>query len=548
MKTLTHKRLRYFSKNKPRFILLFILVISFITHSCYKDRLDLDKIAGGKWTPEVAGPIAHADLSMSYLIKDSKNIWKEYPDGLLSLIYRQNAITDIAADIISVPDQQNDTTFNFSLSPAMQVGDSTFEYLVFDTQFTGHNGERLDSILIKNGLMEFEVTTDLNHDGYLEITIPSLTKYGVTFRKRIDFTYSGNSSTTVKVTASLEDYYLTLINTGGLHNYLKEYIKVSATKLATPDLSPYSFELKQSTKGLNYYLAMGYFHQHTINIDETSIPINLFDNQTVSSIFIEDPHLIIKFHNSYGLPTDITMDEFYAEKDGVKKNITSSLLPTISINYPSFAQIGQSDTTTLHFNINNSNIKDIIAMNPKKIVFKGFAQTNPSGTPTDNFILDTSKIMVDAELEIPMYGRALEFELRDTTAINTGDTPDYPNEIKSITINLNSDNGFPIDVKLQLYMIDSLDNIIDSVFKSEGHLVAAAPIGPAPDYRVTSKQHNLARISLDQSQIDSYNKAEGLILSARASTTDAGTKVVKLYSDYSVYMEVSAKVELETNF
>ena len=549
MKIFTHNHLRSFSNRSPKMILLVIIAISFLTHSCYKDRLDLDKIAGGKWTPEIAGPIAHADLTMAYMIKDSKNPWKEYPDGLLSLIYRQDAVTDIAADVISFPDQHNDTNISFSMNPNMSVGDSAFKYVIFTTEFVGNNGEYLDSILIKNGIIEFEVTTDLNHDGYLELTIPTLTRYGVTFRKRIDFKYSGNSSTTIKATVSLEDYYLTLINTGGQHNQIKEYVKVSATKLATPDNSPYTFELKQSIRDINYYLAMGYFHQHTITIDETKIPIDLFDNQTAGTIFIEDPHLYVKLRNTYGLPSSMTFDELYAEKDGVKKDITSTLLPTLNINYPSFAQIGQADTTTYHFNTSNSNIKDIVAMNPKQIVFRGFVQTNPTGMPIDNFVLDTSHILVDVELEIPMYGRALEFELRDTTTIDNGDdTYTNTSDIKSITINLNSDNGFPVDVMLQLYMLDSMNNIIDSVFKSDGHLVAAAPIGPAPDYRVTAKQHNLAKIPLNETQINNYNKAVSLVLSAHATTIDSGTKIVKLYSDYSVYMEVAAKVELETNF
>ena len=547
MKVFTHNTLGRFKKHRPRFIILVILAMTVLTHSCYKKRLNTDKIAGGKWSPEIAAPIAYADLTMDYMIRDSKETWKEYPDGLLSLIYRQDAISDIAADVIAFPNQHNDTIIQFNMNPNMAVGDSAFKYTVFNTKFIANNGERLDSILIKDGFVDFEIITNLNHDGYIELTIPKLTRYGVTFIKKIAFKYTGGTTTTIKTTVDLSDYYLTLENDGGMNNHIEEYVKVSATKLNTPDNSPYTFELNQDIRDLTYYLAMGYFHQHSTDIDETKIPIDLFDNQTAGSIFMEDPHMYITLRNTYGLPSAITFDELYAERDGTKLNITSSLLPTLGINYPTFANIGGFDTTIYHFNINNSNIKDVIAMNPKQLIFKGVINTNPAGTPIDNFVLDTSHITVDVMVEIPLHGRAMSFELQDTMDINGGEV-DNTSNVKSLTLNVISDNGFPVDVMVQVYMADTMNNIIDSVFQSDAHLVAAAPIGAAPDYRVTAKEHNLAKIELNDKQIENYNKAQRIIISAKATTIDAGQKIVKIYSDYSVYIEVSAKAVIETDF
>ncbi len=79
-------------------------------------------------------------------------------------------------------------------------------------------------------------------------------------------------------------------------------------------------------------------------------------------------------------------------------------------------------------------------------------------------------------------------------------------------------------------------------------MLKSAPVGAAPDYRTTGKVHNIARITLNEHQIDSYIKAEKLLISAEISTFDQGTKVVKIYSDYSLYVEVSAKVEVEQDF
>ena len=387
----------------------------------------------------------------------------------------------------------------------------------------------------------------MNHNGYLEVTIPSMTRYGVTFRQRLNFVYSGGATTTVNVSVPIFDYYLTLNNNGGNHNILKQYVKVSAIKSSNPDNSPYTFSLKQEIKDINYHLAMGYFGVHTLNIDETKVPVDLFDNQTAGSIYIQDPHLYVTLRNSYGLPSNITFDQFYAERNGVKKNITSTLLPTLPVKFPPFSNIGGNDTTIYHFHSGNSNIVDIIDMNPTQLVFMGNVMTNPNATVVPNFVLDTSHIQVDILLELPLYGRAMNFELRDTSDINS-DNKTNIDQLKSLQLNVNTDNGFPVDVVLQLYLADTNNVIIDSIFHDEGRILKSGIVGPAPEYRVTSKTHNLIKIPLNSDQIENYKKARRLIMATHASSYENGAKVVKIYSDYSVYIEVAAKANYETDF
>lgn len=533
--------------NKPFAVIIVLLSFSVLLHSCYKDRMGIDKIAGGTWNPDLAAPLAYSNLTMARMIQDSKSTWKEYPDGLLSLIYEEKGISDFANKFITIPDQQMDTTINFAMVPGMAVGDSTFKYFKFNSEFSTNNNERVDSILIKSGVVSFEVSTDLNQDGYIEVTIPTMTRYGVTFRQRVDVKYTGVSPTVVKVDVPIFDYYLTLDNSGGNTNMLEQYVKVSLTNIGNPDNSPYSFTLKQEMKGVTYHLAMGYFGQYTFNVDETTVPIDLFDNQTAGSIYISDPHLYVTLRNTYGLPSDITFSEFYAEKNGVIKNITSSLLPTLPVNYPPFSNIGGNDTTIYHFHQGNSNIIDIIEMNPNHLIFEGSVMSNPNSITVPNFVLDTSHIEADIKLEIPLYGRALNFVLQDTSDINSDDQIDIDN-LQSLQLNINTDNGFPVDVVLQIYLADSNSVIIDSVFNKETQVLRSGIVGPAPDYRVTSKTHHLLKVPLSNDQLENYKIAERMIISTHATTFESGNKVVKIYSDYSIYVEVAARAKYQADF
>jgi hypothetical protein len=164
-----------------------------------------------------------------------------------------------------------------------------------------------------------------------------------------------------------------------------------------------------------------------------------------------------------------------------------------------------------------------------------------------NFVLDTSHIAFDVLLELPFYGRALSVDLRDTSDVNI-DASANIDYLESLTLNLNTSNGFPVDAYLQIYFADSNGVAYDSVFSTGRQMVRAGIVGPAPDYRVTSKTHYMAKIPLSQSQLDSYKKAEKMIISAQVSTIDQGKKVVKIYSGYSVYVELAARAKYKTDF
>jgi hypothetical protein len=414
------------------------------------------------------------------------------------------------------------------------------------TEFKGNNNERIDSILLKSGTITLELTTDINHDGYIEVIIPTMTKYGVTFRERIEFTYNGTSPITKSVTIPVQDYYLVFTNNGNA-NILPQYLKIGVTKTGNPDNSPYTFHVEQKIENIEYLVAFGYVGVHTFTVDETKIPISLFDNQYAGSIMMEDPQLYVTLRNTYGLPANITFTDFYAERDGIKKNITSTLLPTLPVNYPPMSNFGGSDTTIYHFHRGNSNIVDVVNMNPERLVFKGDFVTNPTGAVVPNFVLDTSHIAFDVLLELPFYGRALSVDLRDTSDVSI-DAEGSIDDLESVVLNLNTSNGFPVDAFLQLYFADSNGVVYDSVFTTGRQVVKSGVVGPAPDYRVTSKTHYMAQIPLNQSQLDSYKKAEKLIISAQVSTIDQGTRVVKIYSDNSIFVEVSARAKYRTDF
>ena len=104
------------------------------------------------------------------------------------------------------------------------------------------------------------------------------------------------------------------------------------------------------------------------------------------------------------MPIDVNISDFYVEKDGITKDITSTLLPNISLNYPNLSNLESPLQTTLSFTKANSNNVDIINFTPDKLILSAISTTNPTGIPTSNFIIDTSNISLNTELEILFMG------------------------------------------------------------------------------------------------------------------------------------------------
>ena len=137
--------------------------------------------------------------------------------------------------------------------------------------------------------------------------------------------------------------------------------------------------------------------------------------------------------------------------------------------------------------------------------------------------------------------------MQDTTKINLENDYDWSNII-SMDINLNTNNQFPTKMSLQVYLADTNMVIIDSLFNGTEQVVDAAVPGPPPEYRVSSAIHYMVTTHLTNTRLDNLRNAANMIISAKGSTYDQGNKIIKIYSDYKLDFEISAKAEYKTDY
>ncbi len=206
--------------------------------------------------------------------------------------------------------------------------------------------------------------------------------------------------------------------------------------------------------------------------------------------------------------------------------------------------IGQSATSQLDLNRNNSNIWDAVFISPRKFIANVSGMSNPNGGISNNFALDTSRLMVDAQIEMPFFGRAWDFVLQDTSDLTFGQDID---KIEFVIFRINTTNGFPVEAIEQLFFLDENNHIIDSLLTPEQQILAPAPCNGAPDYRVTSPATKMTEITFYKSRMLPLKNCKKIVTREKLQTTNSATDLVKFYSDYNINVRLGLRVKFDVN-
>lgn len=528
---------------------LLLIVISFLLQACYKDKFDFAKLTKTEWNPDLAAPLIKSTMTMKDLLEIGDVSFIEDGDNFITIVYSDRIYSDFAQDMITIPDQILDTNFNFTYPISLPLGDSTTESYVFTQEFSTNNGEIFDSIFIKKGTLHFQTVGNMNHNGKIVVTIPQLTKAnGETFRKTIEYKYTGNLPVIVSKNFDLVGYKMKFSHVGSM-NILKEYVDITAYADGNANTSPYYFSTQKNLIGMEFYKVFGYLGQYEHKFEKDKVSIGLFDGLTIGEQILEDPRINLIFYNSIGAPLNINFLDFTAINGANQVALSSSILQSINVDYPNIYNVGQTVISKITLDKSNSNVQDVFDISPEKITYEVEGKSNPTGTVIKNFVIDTSNFYMDVEVEIPLFGRAWNFTMQDTNKnFNFEEDIGDIDEIQYIEVVLNAHNELPAEGLIQVYFTDSNYVVIDSLYSSNEQIIHSAIPGAPPTYRVIQKTHKTTSVILDKPKMDKIKNAEKLITSIKFSTVNNGGTIVKFYSDYTIDLKVGVNVKLKTEF
>lgn len=155
---------------------------------------------------------------------------------------------------------------------------------------------------------------------------------------------------------------------------------------------------------------------------------------------------------------------------------------------------------------------------------------------------DTLLFLIDPLSGFPFWIDEIDIPISFSIPFNMQELNDFSEEIVSILFRLNTQNGFPNQVKFQLYFQDINSFNIDSMFIN-GPLTfdSGTPIGNGESINSTSNQTD---IFIDQDKINELESAQFILIEGMITNVALDTSLISYYPNYNIDLQLGVQVEL----
>ncbi|WP_116107258.1 hypothetical protein [Lewinella sp. IMCC34191] len=293
--------------------------------------------------------------------------------------------------------------------------------------------------------------------------------------------------------------------------------------------------------GLDFSYLEGYFGvQSYAGVDEV-LRIDFFDNYLGGDISFVKPRITVTVRNSFGVPSRAIVDELYVTTvDGDTLPVTGSVVEEgFAFDYPE--RPGNDRTTSYVIDETNSNVLDLIAAKPVALYYRISARINPDAdTSVKGFLVDTSSYTATVKVELPLYGSADDFQIRDSFPVNLGD---QYGDITSASLRVTTDNEIPFDLSLTGTFTDEQGNALADLTDGELLVIQASPVDA--DGNATGVQQQTTDIAFTGEKLDAIRRATTLVLRTTFATTDGGTKAVRVLDEQDLRVRIGARLSVQ---
>jgi hypothetical protein len=506
-----------------------LLCISCIDQSDY----ELD---GVSLNPTLALPLANGNLTISDMLrsKDSAH-FKSYPDGLMYVAYEDQLISKDIRDLFSIPNLVVDKSF---VMPGMTVPPHTKDIRsdsIITTVGFQMSPEKLSEMFLKEG--KFSFSTSLNPassqlDYEVAVSLPG-------------FISPTNQplSTTIRGagTIDLKNYKIKLTD-NKFDLKLVLIFRKNPTSTTIPPATSVNVQLNFGDFGFIHL--KGFLGDQTTSLDAQSMNLGAFSGELfkTADLSLAQPKVTFTVFNGNGMPCTATFIKLEARKPGSDPmSIVLNPANPVSLNYPQV--IGETKETS--FGV--VNVKDLMEYAPTEIYYQTDARINPGLTSGNNFLLDSSRLKVKLNVDVPLWGSASGIVMKDTLDVDFENVKS--SEVSKASLKLKLINQFPLDGNIQFVLTDAAYNVIGTLLLPEQtHVIKGSTVDS--DGELQAAGAYLETIELDQAKIENLFDAEHIIITAglQTSRNSAGAATdVKFMKDYFLSIEAGILATLKLN-
>ncbi|MFY0642916.1 MAG: hypothetical protein JXR19_00460 [Bacteroidia bacterium] len=529
-----------------------LFVIALVMSSCLgnlKETIDkASKTQSLNWNPNIAVPLVYSSLNMQDIVEvtDKYAQHRVEDDKSITLIYQGQLFSLRAEDAFQLPNQSY-SDFN-TLTPAQAAvldatGNLSFQ-VTKDFDFALGSNE-LDSIILKGGTWDLSLNTNLQHNVDVTVTVIGSDLNGNELTSQIQASYGGNTPTSANESQILNRVILDLTLGNQGHSQLSLLFDVNIQKINGNPVAPGEYvNFGMGMQNLAFRYLKGYLPNANLSNGNDSMFIDVFKHNESGSFTLVDPKISLHFKNSFGTPLRASLLQFA----GIHQNGNQ-----INLNgYPAqFDFLAASSTggiyiDSLSLDKSNSNLDDYINNKPYSNIYEYGIFTNPLNQNDRVWMLDTSVLQCDVELDFPLYGTAQNYSLESSAAFEIDSEIDE--YVEEVLMRLHTENAFPVDLNLQVYLEDSVSGLIlDSLFHDDLLVLASSSVDQ--NGKTEQVYPKTMDIPFDRDRLDVLKNANKISYVARFNTLEenGSQSDVKFFEEYELLIQFGIQAKFNIN-
>ncbi len=534
---------------------IFLLASGIMLTTCNKEYFELNRLSDEiELEPTLVAPLIFGSLNLNDIVEkfDSSGYIHEFEDGLLYLAYSDTGFSVMADTMVEVPNKLVtqyfiDSDIETPIWLGSAIGDTVpfFKSELFTFELDGN--DRVDSIRVKLGQMAIDVTSSFEHTGTLTISSAQILNMDRdTFSYVINISDPGGAFFHSQIFPT--DGYSVISEEVNDTNFVKINFRLDLINSGNPINPDDVCDIQTNFLDMGFYSVFGFIDSRDLITEGGSFEIPLFeDNPDLASIIFNDPRINIFTSTSVGVPLEIELDSVIAtsSRDGSTMELSFTEGHPFFIGAPGIDQIGERVESEININKNNSTIVDLLASAPSIITYKIMGRTEAEDVNDQHFVLDTSKLDLTLEFLLPLDFKSSGFAFQDTLDFEVGDEGVDTTLIKRAQVSVTTVNELPIELGLQVYLLDVNHTVIDSVFDGKAILLGASQVdGQGALAQATEETHNVA---FSAEKLGKLQDVTYMWVEARMITSELGDQFVKLYPNYSLDFEISMLANFRIN-
>lgn len=460
-----------------RFSLFCVILTSLV--SCKKETA---------WDIDAAFPIAKSHLDLRNFFGDS--LFKADPSGLLHLDYTAQILNLTMDNLVKLPDTAITigyiSFFNASLNPGDLIYTNASTPANQEITFDVANGVQLNKAIVRSGYLKIEYLNTYAQPINFDYDINSAKLWGTVFHVN-QVIPGGSSSSPASFTSyySLKDYELNL--TGIANNKINTLVQTYSIKTDPSGVA----DVLHLGEGLNIKLSFidivpeyvqGYFGQQDLTFGPDSAHFGLLNNFNTSNFKLTQSSFQFSIINELGVELSSTINKLKSIKINPYNAITlnsGSLLQSINVNRAGKTNVPSNPVFPVVKNItlnhSNSNLNPFLENIPNYLSYSVKAKLNPLGNISagNDFAYYGHGLKVMAHVDIPLAVSADYFKLISYNNTDFNELKQL-NNVNSCELTLTAKNNYPFYAKLQAYLLDESNTVIDSLFLPTDNKINAA--------------------------------------------------------------------------